>query len=181
MLRPDLAEAPDGRERFRREARIAAQLSHPGILPLHTFGEVGGIWYFVMGYVRGPSLAERLRLEGRMPVDDAHRILAELADALECAHRSGVVHRDIKPANILLDADSGRAMLADFGIAKMSDAGDGLTATGMAIGTPHYMSPEQVLGGAHRRRAQRHLLARRRRLQRCSPDASRSTASMRPR
>jgi hypothetical protein len=146
VLRPELAEARDGRERFRREARIAAQLSHPGIVPLHAFGEVGGLWYFVMGYVRGTSLAERLRLEGRIPVDEAHRILAELADALACAHRSGIVHRDIKPANILLDADNGRAVLADFGVAKVDTSDEQLTASGVAIGTPHYMSPEQVLG-----------------------------------
>jgi len=148
VLRPELAEAHDGRERFRREARIAAQLSHPGIVPLHTFGEVGGIWYFVMGYVRGASLAERLRLEGHIPAHEAHRILTELADALASAHRSGVVHRDIKPANILLDADSGRAVLADFGVAKVSAGEEHLTATGAAIGTPHYMSPEQVLGAS---------------------------------
>jgi hypothetical protein len=146
VLRPELAEAHDGRERFRREARIAAQLSHPGIVPLHTFGEVGGIWYFVMGYVRGTSLAERLRLEGYIPVDEAHRILTELTDALACAHRGGIVHRDIKPANILLDADSGRAVLADFGVAKVGASDEHLTATGVVIGTPHYMSPEQVLG-----------------------------------
>ncbi|MFL5617256.1 MAG: protein kinase domain-containing protein [Gemmatimonadaceae bacterium] len=146
VLRPELAEARDGRERFRREARIAAQLSHPGIVPLHTFGEVGGIWYFVMGYVRGTSLAERLRLEGRIPVDEARRILTELTDALACAHRSGIVHRDIKPANVLLDAESGRAVLADFGIAKVDASDEHLTASGVAIGTPHYMSPEQVLG-----------------------------------
>jgi serine/threonine protein kinase len=96
VLRPDLADHPDALERFRREARIAAQLSHPGILPLHTFGEVAGLWYFVMAYVRGVSLAERLRVEGRLPSHEAHRILAELADALECAHRNGVIHRDIK-------------------------------------------------------------------------------------
>ena len=146
VLRPELAEAHDGRERFRREARIAAQLSHPGIVPLHTFGEVGGIWYFVMGYVRGTSLAERLRLEGCHPERRGARILTELADALACAHRGGIVHRDIKPANILLDADSGRAVLADFGIAKVGASDEHLTATGVAIGTPHYMSPEQVLG-----------------------------------
>ncbi|HEX7978297.1 MAG TPA: serine/threonine-protein kinase [Gemmatimonadaceae bacterium] len=148
VLRPELAEAHDGRERFRREARIAAQLSHPGIVPLHTFGEVGGIWYFVMGYVRGTSLAERLRLEGYIPADEVHRILSELADALVSAHRGGIVHRDIKPANILLDADSGRAVLADFGVAKVGASDEHLTATGAAIGTPHYMSPEQVLGAS---------------------------------
>ena len=146
VLRPDLAAAPDSRERFRREARVAAQLSHAGILPLHTFGEVNGIWYFVMGYVRGVSLAERLRVDGRLPSDEAHRILAELADALECAHRHGVIHRDIKPANILLDDESGRAMLADFGISKVHGAGDSLTGTGAIVGTPHYMSPEQSIG-----------------------------------
>ncbi len=145
VLRPELAEAQEGRERFRREARIAAQLSHPSILPLHTFGEVGGVWYFVMGYVRGITLAERLRIERRLSSGEAQRMLAELADALDCAHRSGVIHRDIKPANILLDADTGRAMLADFGIAKVQD-GDSLTATGMVVGTPSFMSPEQGIG-----------------------------------
>ena len=146
VLRPDLAAAPDSRERFRREARVVAQLSHAGILPLHTFGEVNGIWYFVMGYVRGVSLAERLRIDGRLPSGEAHRILGELTDALECAHRHGVIHRDIKPANILLDDESGRAMLADFGISKVDGAGDSLTVTGAIVGTPHYMSPEQSIG-----------------------------------
>jgi serine/threonine protein kinase len=148
VLRPDLAAAADSRERFRREARVAAQLSHAGILPLHTFGEVSGIWYFVMGYVRGVSLAERLRIEGRIDSSEAHRILIELADALECAHRNGVIHRDIKPANVLLDEESGHAMLADFGISKVQGAGDSLTGTGVVIGTPHFMSPEQSLGAA---------------------------------
>ena len=146
VLRPDLAAAPDIRERFRREARVAAQLSHAGILPLHTFGEVNGIWYFVMGYVRGMSLADRLRSEGSLASAEAHRILTDLAEALECAHRSGVIHRDIKPANILLDDESGRPMLADFGISKVHGAGDSLTGTGAILGTPHFMSPEQSLG-----------------------------------
>ncbi|MEO8563574.1 MAG: serine/threonine-protein kinase [bacterium] len=145
VLRPELAEARQGPERFRREARIAAQLVHPGIVPLLTFGEVSGLWYFVMGYVRGDTLAERLRLGGRVGVAEARRIVAELADALECAHSNGVIHRDIKPANILLDATSGRAVLADFGIAKLHD-GDSLTATGMVVGTPSYMSPEALAG-----------------------------------
>jgi serine/threonine protein kinase len=146
VLRPELAEAQEGRERFRREARVAAQLSHPGIVPLHTFGEVNGVWYFVMGYVRGVTLAERLRIERRLPSDEVQRMLTELADALDCAHRSGVVHRDIKPANILIDDDSGRAVLADFGIAKVQGGGESLTASGMIVGTPSFMSPEQAMG-----------------------------------
>ena len=146
ILRPDLATVEAHRERFRREARIAAQLSHPGIVALHTFGEIGGVWYFVMRYVRGASLAERLRVEGRIPPAEAQRILAELADALECAHQSGVIHRDIKPANVLLDDDTHRAVLADFGIARMAGADERLTATGAVIGTPSYMSPEQAVG-----------------------------------
>ena len=146
VLRPDLADAHEARERFRREARIAAHLSHQGILPLHTFGEVAGLWYFVMRYVRGVTLAERLRAEGRLPSGEAHRILGELADALECAHRNGIIHRDIKPSNILLDEDSGRAILADFGVSKIQGGTDRLTATGVVVGTPGYMSPEQALG-----------------------------------
>ena len=148
VLRPELADAHEARERFRREARIAAKLSHPGILPLYTFGEVGGLWYFVMGYARGVTLAERLRTDRCLPSGDAQRILVEVAEALECAHRNGVVHRDIKPSNILLDEESGRAMLADFGVAKIQGGTDGLTATGVVVGTPHFMSPEQARGDA---------------------------------
>ena len=148
VLRPDLAAGAESRERFRREARIAAQLSHPGILPLHTFGEVHGLWYFVMGYVRGVSLAERLRIEGRLGYAETLRILQEVTDAVDSAHRHGVVHRDIKPANILIDSATGRTMLADFGISKVSGVGDSLTATGAIIGTPHFMSPEQSVGSS---------------------------------
>ncbi|HEY4303077.1 MAG TPA: serine/threonine-protein kinase [Gemmatimonadaceae bacterium] len=148
VLRPDVAALHGGRERFRREARIVAQLSHPGILSLHTFGEVRGLWYFVTGYVRGATLAERLRVEGRLDAEESRRILAEVADALAYAHEHGIIHRDIKPANILLDEDTGRAVLADFGIAKLEGAADELTSKGMVVGTPSYMSPEQAAGNA---------------------------------
>ncbi len=147
VLRPELADMQQGRERFRREARVAAQLSHPSIVPLYTFGEIGGVWYFVMRYVRGVSLADRMRVEGRLPATDVRRILIELADALENAHQHGVVHRDIKPANVLLDEESGRAVLADFGISKLQGANT-LTESGMVIGTPSYMSPEQAKGAS---------------------------------
>jgi len=147
VLPPEAAEAsPEGRERFRREARTAAQLNHSNIVPLYTFGETEGLTFFVMGYVRGESLGERLRREGRLPSNEAIRILRELADALDFAHRKGVVHRDVKPDNVLLEDGTDRPMLADFGIAKGHAAGQALTQTGMIVGTPAYMSPEQASG-----------------------------------
>ena len=135
-------------DRFRREAKTAAKLSHPNIVPLHAFGEVGGMPYFVMGYVRGESLAERMRRDGKLPEDDTRRILAEVADALDHAHRQGVVHRDVKPDNVLLEDASGRALLTDFGIAKTINHSETLTQHGSVVGTPHYMSPEQAAGRA---------------------------------
>jgi serine/threonine-protein kinase len=104
--------------------------------------------YFVMGYVRGESLAARLRRDGRLPEEDARRILADLADALQHAHRQGVVHRDVKPDNVLLDDDSGRALLTDFGVARALGGSETLTAAGKVVGTPSYMSPEQAAGRA---------------------------------
>ena len=137
------------RDRFRREAKIAARLLHPNIVPLFAFGETSDALWFAMGYVEGESLAARLDREGRLPRSAAIRILSEISDALSFAHQEGVVHRDVKPENILLDARSGRALLADFGIARLADAaGTTVTQTGMAVGTPSYMSPEQAFGAS---------------------------------
>jgi serine/threonine-protein kinase len=146
VLPPELANTPQMQERFRREARIAARLSHPNIVPLYTFGEVSGLVYFVMGYVAGESLASRLKNQGPYSPEEARTFLVGLCDALDYAHRQGIVHRDIKPDNILLDSTSGVPLLTDFGIAKPAFAEAELTATGQLIGTPHYMSPEQAMG-----------------------------------
>ncbi len=139
VLPAELAATGDARERFLREARTAARLSHPNIVPLHTFGQAGELLYFVMGFVQGETLEARLRRDGRVDAELARRILVELADALDYAHRAGVVHRDITPDNVMLDAHTGRAMLTDFGIAKQREGADALTQTGMLMGTPHYM------------------------------------------
>ena len=146
VLPPEAAADAESRERFRREARTAAKLTHPNIVPLHTFGDVEGMLYFVMGYVRGESLAERMRREGRLPEEDVRRILAELADALDYAHRQGVVHRDIKPDNVLLEDETGRPTLTDFGVAKARASGTTLTEAGAVVGTAYSMSPEQASG-----------------------------------
>jgi hypothetical protein len=135
------------RERFRREARTAARLTHPNIVPLHACGEADGTMYFVMGRVRGEALS--VRMKRGFTAEAARRILMELADALDYAHRQGVIHRDIKPDNVLVDDDSGRPMLTDFGIAKAQGPATGLTNTGAVVGTPGYMSPEQAAGKEH--------------------------------
>ena len=144
VLRPELA-ASLGNERFLREIAIAARLSHPHILPLHDSGEAGGHLYYAMPYVEGESLRDRLNREKQLPLDDTLQVAQEVADALNYAHSRGVIHRDIKPENILLDGD--HALVADFGIARALDlAGERLTETGLALGTPAYMSPEQATG-----------------------------------
>ena len=133
-------------DRFRREVQIATQLSHPHILPIHDFGESDGSLYYVMPYVRGESLRARMTRERQLPIEDALRIAVQVASALEHAHQHGVVHRDVKPENILLE--EGDAVVADFGIARaigVSAGTDTLTRTGMTLGTPYYMSPEQAL------------------------------------
>ena len=143
VLRPELAAAL-GPGRFLREIEIAARLTHPNILPLHDSGEAGGLLYYVMPYVDGESLRSRLAREGPLPLDQALEIAREVASALGYAHEHGVVHRDIKPENILLE--SGHAVVADFGVARAvwELAGDRLTETGIAVGSPAYMSPEQA-------------------------------------
>lgn len=146
ILPPELAHDPAIRTRFAREAHTAAQLSHPHIVPIHDVGDRDGIAYFVMGLVTGGNLAARLARQPKLPIGEVKRLLCEIADALAYAHTRGVIHRDIKPDNILLDRDSGRAMVTDFGIARAMEAGGRLTATGIAVGTPTYMSPEQAVG-----------------------------------
>ncbi len=149
VLRPELA-ATLGPERFLREIEVAAQLQHPHILPLHDSGQVDGILFYVMPYVEGQSLRERLVKEGELPVGEVVRILREVVDALSAAHARGVIHRDVKPENILL---GGRhALVADFGLAKALSEATGrqeLTSSGMTLGTPAYMAPEQVVADPH--------------------------------
>jgi len=148
VLRPELAAAL-GAERFLREIEIAARLTHPHILPLHDSGEANGFLYYVMPYLEGESLRDRLNREPQLPVEEAVRIAREVASALSYAHSHDVVHRDIKPENILLSG--GEAVVADFGIARAIVAAgtEKLTDTGLAVGTPGYMSPEQATAEAH--------------------------------
>jgi tRNA A-37 threonylcarbamoyl transferase component Bud32/tetratricopeptide (TPR) repeat protein len=145
VLKPELAAAI-GSERFLREIKLTARLEHPHILTLHDSGEADGFLYYVMPYLDGESLRERLIREKQLPIEDAIQITREVADALTSAHTHDVVHRDIKPENILLE--EGHAVVADFGLARAIHAagGETLTATGIAVGTPAYMSPEQAAG-----------------------------------
>ena len=145
ILKPELSVSL-GAERFLREIETTANLRHPHIVPLYDSGEAHGALYYVMPFVEGESLRERLKRDGQLPLDDAIRIAREVAGALSYAHARGVVHRDIKPENILLE--SGHAVVADFGIARAVRAAgsESLTGAGMSVGTPAYMSPEQAAG-----------------------------------
>jgi eukaryotic-like serine/threonine-protein kinase len=147
LLPPELAFRAEIRHRFLREAETAAQLTHPNIVPIYSVDERDGLVYFVMACVDGLTLARAIHENGPLDPQECRRILIGIADALAYAHARGVVHRDIKPDNILLDAESGRPMVTDFGIARaVMESDSRLTATGVAIGTPAYMSPEQAAG-----------------------------------
>jgi TolB-like protein len=145
VLHPELSVSI-GAERFEREIKLAAKLQHPHILGLYDSGEADSLLYYVMPFIKGESLRDRLDREGQLPIDDAIQICLEVAEALGHAHAAGIVHRDIKPENILLSG--GHALVADFGIARAATEAGGhkLTHTGMAVGTPVYMSPEQAVG-----------------------------------
>src|SRR5688572_21342646 len=147
VLREEVAESL-ARERFVRETHLAARLNHPHILPLYDSGEYDGALYFVMPVIQGLTLRDRLDADRQLPIDVAVKLASEVADALDYAHRNGVVHRDIKPENVLLH--EGHAIIADFGIGKaIAEARDDrstLTQVGVVVGTPAYMSPEQASG-----------------------------------
>ena len=142
VLPPSRAHDPEFVERFVREARTAAQLEHPHIVPIYRVGRAGQVIFFVMKYLRGESLTARLRRRGRLPASEICRVLTETAEALGYAAGRGVVHRDVKPDNIMLD-EGDRCVMTDFGIAR-SASDVKLTATGISLGTPRYMSPEQA-------------------------------------
>jgi eukaryotic-like serine/threonine-protein kinase len=148
LLPPELAYRTEIKSRFLREAEMAAQLSHPNIVPIYSVDEKDGLVYFIMACVEGDNLAKRMATRGPLPVAEVRKIMREVSGALAFAHARKFVHRDIKPDNILLDVDDGRAIVTDFGIARAVQDGaeTRLTATGIAIGTPAYMSPEQCAG-----------------------------------
>lgn len=157
VLPPDVAQDDQVVRRFAQEAKTAAKLDHPNIIPIYRVESEGGLNYFVMKYISGTSLEDLLDKKEPLAVPDIQRILWEAACALGHAHQRGVVHRDVKPANIMFDHD-GRVMLTDFGISKALQAATGFTATGMIIGTPHYMAPEQGKGAPVDGRADQYSL-----------------------
>ena len=157
VLPPDMAHDAKLIPRFQQEAKTAAKLDHPNIIPIYRVESEGGLDYFVMKYVTGHSLDQLLE-QGPLPVEQARRVLKEAALALGHAHKRGIVHRDVKPANIMLEAD-GRVVLTDFGISKALEGASALTGTGTIIGTPHYMAPEQAKGHEVDGRADQYALA----------------------
>jgi serine/threonine protein kinase len=157
VLPPDMAHDAKLIPRFQQEAKTAAKLDHPNIIPIYRVESEAGLDYFVMKYVTGHSLEQMLD-QGPLPIELARRVLREAALALGHAHKRGIVHRDVKPANIMLDSD-GRVVLTDFGISKALEGGSGFTGTGAIIGTPHYMAPEQAKGLDVDGRADQYALA----------------------
>src|SRR6185295_10018659 len=145
LLPPQLASDPNLRQRFLNEARTAAKLSHPNIIPIFAVDEIGELVFFVMAYVDGETLGQRIRSRGPVPPSELARLLREVAWGLAYAHGQGVVHRDVKADNILLERGSGRALVADFGIARLVQAAN-VSGENRLIGTPEYMSPEQASG-----------------------------------
>lgn len=148
VINPDVSGNATLRSRFLQEARTVARLRHPNIVPVYAAGETDGMLYFVMEFVPGDSLRDVLAREGALPAGRAEQILRELALALHHANSQGLIHRDVKPENILLDAESGRAMLTDFGVARAVEQDGGMTQAGTILGSPKYMSPEQASGDA---------------------------------
>lgn len=146
VIAGDVATHPELRDRFLLEARTVAKLRHPNLVAVYSAGDAGGLLYFVMELVPGESLRDLLAREGRVEPARAERILHEIALALDYAHANGVIHRDVKPENILLDGETGRAMLTDFGVARALEGDGRMTGTGMILGSPRYMSPEQASG-----------------------------------
>jgi len=146
VISPEVGTSPEIRQRFAQEAKTVARLRQPNIVAVYSAGEAGGLLYFVMEYVPGESLRDRMTREKRIPVDEAVGILRDLALALDYAHGASVIHRDVKPENVLLDRESGRAMLTDFGVARAVTGDARLTGAGFVLGSPRYMSPEQASG-----------------------------------
>ena len=157
VLPPDISQDDHVVKRFQQEAKTAAKLDHPNIIPIYRVESEGGLNYFVMKYIAGTSLEDVLDEKKKLPIDYVQRVLWEAACALGHAHQRGIVHRDVKPANIMFDHD-GRVMLTDFGISKALQAASGFTGTGMIIGTPHYMAPEQAKGSPVDGRADQYSL-----------------------
>ena len=157
VLPPDISLDDHVVKRFQQEAKTAAKLDHPNIIPIYRVESEGGLFYFVMKYIAGTSLEDVLDEKKRLELEYVQRVLWEAACALGHAHQRGIVHRDVKPANIMFDHD-GRVMLTDFGISKALQAASGFTGTGMIIGTPHYMAPEQAKGAPVDGRADQYSL-----------------------
>ncbi len=150
MLPAELMRGEDFVRRFRAEATAVARLTHPNIVPIYFIGQDAGCHFFAMRYVAGESLDRLLARRGRLGVDETLAVLEQCLAGLGAAHRAGLVHRDVKPGNVLLEADSGRALVADFGLVKVTTAQSGATATGVVMGTVDYIPPEQARPGGGR-------------------------------